>query len=451
MPARISALPKQDEFHLQALSPSFRAIRLACRQSFDIDETAAAYVCGIRIAESRIEGSFHPGDVIEFPIEYLPWVELPADIHLVNQRTGEDICQPIPIRTYDQAIALIGLGDVEIENLTVDQGILRGTAINRTNGLSYPQMFVRINGLVPRTVSVESPRLLETGGASFQFATQLHPSDLVENGLTADIFLVGMEVPLASIAYSRADVDDMAKRVVELETELAQLKTAMAFKFNTQNSDVTARMDVMQQRIDTFIEYAASFMFDRVAAVEVPTQPGAPPLPAKARAKLDAFLDIVRGGAKPGKTTTAERVALDKRVPVALRSAEFSYGWYDVEEVEGREFRWMAADAILFNPQPGRPVRDVTIGVAAIYGADQPMVRASFDTKPATVTIERGDKKRGTPWLLRLKPQASKKQVLCQTLSLASLLAGSPAQSGEGSDSRILSIAVSEIVFDFAE
>ncbi|AMJ61166.1 hypothetical protein [Bosea sp. PAMC 26642] len=429
----------------------FRALRLSCLTSFTMDEDVGAYLCGIRIGLSRIEGSFELGDVIEFPIDYLPWVELPADIRLVTTRDNIEIAGPYRLSTRDEAIALVGMGEVRVENLTIEQGMIRGVAVNRVNGLLHPQMFARINGLVPRTISVEPPRLLDDGGASFQFAAQLHPADLGENGLTAEIFLVGQDAALTSIAYRRADVDDLTKRIVEFETQLSQVTKSTAFKFKTLNSDVTARMDVLQQRIDAFIEYAASFMFDRVAATEVPVQPGAAPLPPELRAKVDSFLDTIRAGSPKAAELAAGEVA-PKTVAVPLRSPSYSFGWYDVEEEGGVEFRWMAGEAMVFNPQPEREVVEVAVSLVGVYGAEKPLIRAAFDTKAVNVVAERG-KTRKAPWRLRLSAGASlpgHPGLTCQALSLSSMLTSSPAHVEGNSDSRMLSIAVSEVVFTYA-
>jgi hypothetical protein len=426
----------------------FRALRLSCLTSFSMNEDVAAYLCGIRIGLNRVEGAFELGDVIEFPIDYLPWVELPADIRLVLERDGSEITAPFRLATRDQAVALVGMGEVRIENLTIEQGMIRGVAVNRVNGLLHPQMFARINGLVPRTISVEPPRLLDDGGASFQFVAQLHPADLGDNGLTAEIFLIGQDAPLTSIAFRRADVDDLTKRIVEFEAQLSQVSQSTAFKFKTLNSDVTARMDLLQQRIDAFIEYAASFMFDRVAATEVQTQPGAPPLPPRLQAKIDAFRQIVHAGApRSGETATSE--AAPRNVQVALRSPSYSYGWYDVEDESGVEFRWMAGEAMIFNPHPEREVVEAIVSLVGVYGAEKPLVRATFDSRPVNVLAERG-KTRKAPWRLRLSVGSDQAGMTCQALSLSSMLTSSPAHVEGNSDSRMLSIAVSEVVFVYA-
>lgn len=252
--SKIKVAPVIEKLPFEVIGTAYQTIRLACPEVIEVSDEVVAYLCGIELGRNRIEGYFEAGDEIEFPIEYLPWVELPAQIHLVAAGTGADICEPIQLATHDQAIALVGLGETRIGNLAIEQGLLRGVAINRTNGLLQPQMFARINGVLPRPISIDPPRLLDDGGAQFRFAAQLHPTDLIENGMTVDVFLIGVETPLASIAFRRADVDDMARRVVELEAQLEQVKTTAAFRVSSLNSEITARLDAMQQRIDTFIE-----------------------------------------------------------------------------------------------------------------------------------------------------------------------------------------------------
>ncbi len=425
----------------------FQAVRLTSPIRTTMNAEIAAYICGIKVGQSRIEGEFEPGDIVEFPIDYLPWVELPAEIQFVDVETGMTVSDPLKIATNEDAVALIGLGDIKVEQISIEQGLIRGTAVNRVNGLIRPQMFARINGLVPRAISVDPPRLLDDGGASFQFAAQLHPSDLCENGLTAEIFVIGKDGPLTSVAYQRADIDDVTKRLVELEAELAQLKTATAFKMKSLNNDIAARMDILQTRMDTFIEYAASFMFDRVAATEVPSQPSAPALAADIRAKVDQFLAIVREG--PGRTAEVKAgESAANSVAVALRSPSFSYGWYDVEEDKGGAYRWMAGDAIIFNPEPGRPVKEVKLRVVRVYGADKPLLRCTLDSRPATIRAQR---QAGRPpvWHLTVTPPAGQEPNLCHTLNIASLLSSSPAHVEGSDDSRILAIAVSDVVFEY--
>jgi len=450
--SRARAALHSEKPRFELAGTAYRAVRLSCPEPMRMADEVAAFLCGIELGRSRIEGHFDAGDVIEFPIDYLPWVELPAQIHLVDLVSRKDICEPIALATHDQAVALVGLGETTVENLAIDQGLLRGVAINRTNGLIRPQMFARINGVLPRPISIDPPRLLDDGGAHFRFAAQLHPTDLIENGLTVDIFLIGFDTPLASIAFQRADVDDMARRVVELEAQLEQTRTTAAFKISSLNAEIAARLDAMQERIDTFIEYAGSFIFDRIAAVEVPTQAGVEPLTPGQRQKVDAFLEIVRGAGGPNgkELVPAQLPAASESLALALRSMSFSYGWYDVEDADGRSFRWMAGDAIVANPQPSLPVRSVTIDVHAVFGAEQPMIRAAFDSKPARVAIGKAPGNR-PGWQLKLTPPRQQKSAECLAINLASLVSASPAQARTGHDNRILSIAVTGVTFHYAE
>lgn len=451
--SRIKVAPVIDKLPFEVIGTAYRAIRLACPEVVDVSDDVVAYLCGIELGRNRIEGRFDAGDVIEFPIEYLPWVELPAQIHLVAAETGADICEPIQLASHDQAVALVGLGETKLDNLVIEQGLLRGVAINRTNGLLQPQMFARINGVLPRPISIDPPRLLDDGGAQFRFAAQLHSTDLIENGMTVDIFQIGIDTPLASIAFRRADIDDMARRVVELEAQLEQVKTTAAFRISSLNSEITARLDAMQQRIDTFIEYAGSFIFDRIAAAHVPTQAGAEPLSSEHQQKIDSFLAIVRGtGTADGKLPAqSDGPSPADHALVPPTSLSFSYGWYDVEEAEGRQFRWMGGDAIIANPHPSLPVRAVTIDVHAVFSAEQPIIRAAFDTKPARVTVGRAPSGNGRGWQLKLTPPRQQKSAECMAINLASLVSASPVQARTGHDSRILSIAVTGATFQYAE
>jgi hypothetical protein len=451
--SRIKVAPVIDKLPFEVIGTTYRAIRLACPEVVEVSDEVVAYLCGIELGRHRIDGRFDAGDVIEFPIEYLPWVELPAQIHLVATETGSDICEPIPLSSHDQAVALVGLGETKVGNLVIEQGLLRGVAINRTNGLLQPQMFARINGVLPRPISIDPPRLLDDGGAQFRFAAQLHPTDLIENGMTVDVFLIGIDTPLASIAFRRADIDDMARRVVELEAQLEQVKTTAAFRISSLNSDIAARLDAMQQRIDTFIEYAGSFIFDRIAAAHVPTQAGVEPLSAGQRQKVDTFLALVRGPAEAGDKLPEQRGAAPRTdsVSVSPQSLSFSYGWYDVEEADGRQFRWMGGDALIANPHPTLQVRAVTIDVHAVFGAEQPMIRAAFDTRPARVTVGKAASGTGRGWQIKLTPPRQQKSTECMAINLASLVSASPVQARTGHDNRILSIAVTGVTFHYAE
>ncbi|WP_342362803.1 hypothetical protein [Terrarubrum flagellatum] len=406
-----------------------------------MSEDVCAYVSGIRIGVNRVEGEFEPGDIIEYPISYLPWVDLPADVRFVSERTGREVADPFRIATHDDAVALVGVGEAVVQNVVIAQGMIRGLVINRVNGLLRPQMFARINGVVPRVITVEQPKLLDDGGASFQFSAQLHPADLGDNGLTAEIFLLGQDRPLTSVAYRRADIDDLTKRIVEFEARLAQMSQSTTHRLKAANHEVKQRLDMMQQRIDAFIEYAASFMFDRIAATEVASLPGAPPLSTEQRKKVDAFLSIVRDGGK-----AAETPQQSAEVAAALESALFSFGWREVEQDNGVAVRWMTDNAVVFNPHPDRPIAEVRIALLT-GGGSQPSLRAAFDGAQASCAFERS-KRKGGGWRLNITPAAGE-PVACKALSIANLAANA-SLNGDAQRKRANAVAVCELTFVYA-
>jgi len=429
---------------LRVIGSTYQAVRLMAETPLTLDDEICAYVAGIRVGSDRIEGVFEPGDIIEYPVSYLPWVELPAEIRFVAESTGVEVSEPFRIAHHDEAVSLVGIGEAVVQNVAIEKGMIRGLVVNRVNGLLRPQMFARINGVVPRAITVEQPRLLDDGGASFQFAAPLSPADLGENGLTADIFLLGQDTPLTSIAFRRADVDDMTKRIVEFEAQLAQISQSTAFRLNGMDGSLSRRLDLLQQRMDTFIEYAASFMFDRVAAVEVPSLPGAPARSPELSAKVDAFLSAVRGN---GPANEPQAVPDSETVP--LGSGAFAAGWFEMEEENGVSLRWMSGDGQVANPHPDRPVAEVRLALAGVYGSGQPMLRAAFDGVPVAFHVERS-KRRGGGWKVRIVPPKGAEGAKCSTLSLASMFTGSPERADGAEESRLLSIAVSELTFVYA-
>ena len=79
------------------------------------------------------------------------------------------------------------------------------------------------------------------------------------------------------------------------------------------------------------------------------------------------------------------------------------------------------------------------------------MLRASFDAVPARVSVSRPSGPGKSGWLLRIAPNERGMATTCQALNLASLLASSPAQTAGSNDSRMLSISVTNVTFEYAD
>lgn len=434
---------------IRSVGIAFQTIRMTCVGDAELDDVVVAYINGIKVGENYISGVFHAGEVIEYPIQYLPYVDLPSEIRFARQQDGSEVVSPLTLKTREDAIALVGLGDVKVESLAIEYGVVRGVAVNRVNGLLRPEMFARINGVVPRGVIVDHHRLLDDGGASFQFSVRLEAQDLAENGLSVDIYVVGKDGPLSSIIYRRADPDDALRRIIQLESRLDQNQQATGYQIQALDNEITARIGLLEDRIDAFIEYSASLLFDRIATTPVENVPQASALSAEKKKKMQMFLDLVKSGAKVLQEQSHERSSTTDQRIVPLRSSAFSHGWYDVELDDGEEHRWMSSEAIVFNPAPEKKLLEVQIGVFGVYGAEVPMLKCFFDGAPAHVLRERPVT--DGPLTIRAQVPKDKAPISFDMLRIESLVSASPATLEGSTDQRLLSIAVSQIAFVYAE
>jgi hypothetical protein len=430
--------------NLRPIGVAYQRIRLSCLDACSIDDEIIAYVRGIPIGSARVNARLKPGDHIDIPVDYLPWVELPTEIHCSARNESVAITRPLPLINADEALMLVGPGEVTVSNLSIDQGMLRGTATNRVNGLIRPNMFARVNGLVVRAVSIEQPRLLDDGGCSFQFAVPLYPGDISDNGLSVDILLVGTEAPITSVTFARMQVADQEKRLIELESRIRELQQLSGLQIGALKSEFEANMARMQRRMEVFIEYASAFMFDRKAAVVVEASSPADPALAS---KVTAFRELVSSAASGGATEAAQ--ALTQAVStLPIRSSLYAFGWYDVESTPEGEYRWMAQRSVVFNPEPQRPVAEVMMMVQAVYGADAPAIQCSFDSEDAEVAVER--QPGPARFKIRIKHRSAKSTHV-QALRLESLNSGSPARDEGSHDDRVLSLSVLGIGFIYAD
>jgi hypothetical protein len=443
------AMTPETGMPIRSVGIAYQTIRMACVGDAELDDVVVAYINGIKVGENYISGVFHAGEIIEYPIQYLPHVDLPGEIRFERMQDGAEIVSPFMLKTREDAIALVGLGDVKVENLAIEHGVVRGVAVNRVNGLLRPEMFAKINGVVPRGVIVDHHHLLDDGGASFQFSVRLEPQDLAENGMSIDIYAVGKQGPLSSIVYRRADPDDALRRIIQLESRLDQNQQATGYQIQALDNEITARIGLLQDRIDAFIEYSASLLFDRIAATPVQEVPRTPALNADKKKKMQMFLELVKSGAKVlGELSHDRSSTTDLRI-VPLRSSAFSHGWYDVELDDGEEYRWMSSEAIVFNPAPEKKLLEVQIGVFGVYGAELPMLKCFFDGVSANVL--RQPPATDGPLTIRAQVPKDKSPTSFDMLRIESLVSASPATLEGSTDQRLLSIAVSQIAFVYAE
>jgi hypothetical protein len=117
-------------------------------------------------------------------------------------------------------------------------------------------------------VQVEAPVPLAEGGCAFRFALAMEATDLTHNGLRIALHMPGLEAPLARFAWAPAlpGQDGMAA----LEARLQRLEQAGETALATLQASFDRRFEQQQDRIDAFIDAAASLLLDRLTSPEAP-------------------------------------------------------------------------------------------------------------------------------------------------------------------------------------
>lgn len=413
-------------------------LALRCPGGFAARGDLLAFCNGIEVGRLPLPPEVAPGASLALPVRRLPLVPLPAVIRLADRVGGADLAEPWSLVSADGAQALLGPTPVAVEDLRLDQGMLRGVLLDRVNGLLRPLLVARINEASSRMAMVEAPVALPEGGCACRFALPLGPADLSGEGLSVTLALLGQEAPLARFDWTRAGVDAPAPRLAALEGRIRQLEHHAAATEATLQAAMRRRLDIQQERIDAFIEAAATLLLDRLA-------------PAAATTALRDLIGATSGAAAPDVTGLPS--ALHDRTGIPLGSAHFGFGWHDAEQDQAGPFRWMAGQGVVTNPAPHRPVAGVELAISHVYGARTPVLRAAFDGQPCEVAVRgagQGQEPGGGPGgfvasILPAEPRT------CLALHLESPHASSPAGDGASGDGRILSVAVAEIVFTYAE
>lgn len=369
-------------------------------------------------------------EVQTIPVQRLPRVPLPALIRVAASAEGPDLAEPFRLETAAMAAALLGPTPLALLDLRLEHGMLRGTGMDRRNGLLEPALHARINGIAARPARVEPPVGLPEGGCAFRFAVPVEAVDLTGAGLAITLHAAGEEAALARFAWGPTEPGAAAARLAEMEARLARLEQAGEALRQALESRLEQRHLLQQERIDAFVAGCAALLMDRLAE-----QPEAalaaliapPPAPPPASPSL---------GQSAGET--AEVLPAD---------AGFDLGWHAPEEDAAGAFRWMARQGLIRNPAPGRPVAAVRLEVAHLYGAPAPALTAAFDAAPGFVTVTEGA---GPPvrFTIRVTPAGGRAEAAL--LRLDARTAGSPAEDGAGEDARVLSFAVGRAVFEYA-
>ncbi|MDO9706830.1 hypothetical protein [Paracraurococcus lichenis] len=402
-----------------------RAIR-----NLERGRTLLLHCRGIEVGRLVLPRAVTEGMSIEVPVTRLPCVPLPAELRLSTELDGPDLAAPWTIDTPQSALTLLGAPEVQVEDLRLEHGVLRGTGREARNGLLEPVLFARINGSAARMVTAEPPVGLPEGGCAFRFSLPIRPADLQDTGLSVELYLIGRDAPIASFGWTRAGAGEAERRLAELESRLRQLEEEALAQQQSLQATLRRQLDIQQERIDAFIAAAATLLLDRLAAA-----PGSEP-------------EALRSLLATGAPAHAGQPVFDRTAPqltVLPEDGLFGAGWHTEESYPSGSFRWMSLRGLLLNPAPERPLAAVTLQVCHLYNVEAPALSAMLDDAPAEAEVS-ADGYGG--FTLRLRPAEGPRPV--RLVRLESLTGGSPAEDGESTDRRVLSFAVSCVVFDYA-
>lgn len=410
-------------------------LRLRCLRRLDGPTELLVHCRGIEVGRLALHAPAEEGAVIEVPVTRLPRVALPAELRVSTGVAGPDLAPPWALESPAAALALLGPPAPVVEELRLEAGVLRGVVVERANGLLDPVLYARINDAGARAVAVEAPAALPEGGCAFRFGLALQPGDLGESGLSVTLHLVGLEAPLARTAWTRAGAGETEARLAELEGRLRRLEGSAAAGLVAAQEEMRRRLDLQQERIDAFIEAAASLLLDRIAREEAP----------------EALRGLVAAAAPDGAAAAlaeAPPLRLDRRVELPTEAGHFGFGWHAPERDAGGPFRWMTDRALVVNPEPGQPVAGVTLEIGHVYGTPRPALRAAFDDLACEVAVAPAGPRR---FILRITPPEGRPAAPCQGLRLEAISSGIPARDGVSADTRLLSVAVARVVFEYGE
>ena len=388
-----------------------------------------AWCRGIEVGSLPLPGPLEAGMVVTLPVARLPCVPLPALLRIALEAEGPELAEPWPLASAAGAAALLGPARPRVEDLRLDYGMLRGTGLERINGLLQPALHAVINGSTARAVQVEPPVPLAEGGCAFRFALALEPADLTGNGLEVTLHQIGSRAVLARFALGPSLPG--TERMAELEARLLRLEQAAESAQQAAQDRLERQLRLQQERIDAFIDASATLLLDRLVGEEAP---------AAALRRLVAAASPEPAEPEPAPALGGAEATLGPRDPA------FDLGWHGVEEDGEAVFRWMTLQGVLRNPVPARPVAAVVLRVGHLYGAPAPLLEAGFDGTPCLVETERLGPHH---FSIRILPPAG--PTPCRLLRLQSRAGGSPREDGVSGDERVLSVAVTGAAFHYAE
>lgn len=347
-----------------------------------------AFVRGVALGDpiAVTSGDSH----ILVPVERFPHVEFPAEIR-IGWEGGTDALAPIRIDDASPIATLIGQGQLSEVAVQFRNGLIVGSARNRSNGVDHPVLIGRVNGTLLRPVDVRFSAPDDTPGSVLRFTLPVEASDFSDRGVSFEILHAPSLECVWRTVLAPSDtlldggiVTDI--RLAEAERKLADASLALETKLNAQ----IARQNNL---IEDITAHLLALINDK-----------------DANNRDQARQLIARTGAA---------MASDDAVGVVgVLSPYLGWGWSDPELSRDRiEQRRMGAAASVLNPHPQRQVTSIAVTVTEATLEGLAALSAQIDGREAQIEAARTG---GAPCTVSISPQGG------SSLSVLSLSCTAP-------------------------
>ncbi|WP_454658292.1 hypothetical protein [Bosea beijingensis] len=402
-----------------------------------INGSVRAFVNGIKIGESAALNDVACGERVEVLCSYFPHVPLPACVRFSDDGEEGDMAPPKMLNSLIDIELLVGSGTLQDVHLTVQNGVIAGTGVNRINGLGRPHLLGRVNGHALREVRYDAPRGHDQGGCSVSFSLPIEAADLSDSGASYEILTLPDLKTLGAVSFPRSDSSALSNAVRRVEAQLSSVTKRVDLTLARAEELSGRRARQHREMLDSTVEYVVALVYDTLFAED----------------GISSEVPAEQGGAILAFRRTLDSIASGKeasdRLNYAVAAPETAFyadGWHWLEhDSKGFDFRWMGLSGVVFNPKPNRVVGEVRVAIGSVYQDKVPIISALFDDEPVEILIVSSPN--GAPYSARIIWGAGRKPRPVHVLRIESSFAGSPLEDEGASDARVLSIAVHSVTF----
>ncbi len=376
-----------------------------------------AYVRGVLIGSVGAAGqAVALEEIIRLSVTRFPHVDMPCEIRF-SWGEGGDAAPALTISSPDDVLLLMGPGAWTDGELTISQGMIRGSSNNRRNGCARADFVCRVQAGRMRPVKIDSLTPLEEGGVRAMFSVQVELGDISQNGVVYEVLDLDGLAPVARLVLAplnaaSADAGILAAKAVED----IERRVEAALILNQKRTDSV--LGRQERLLEQAVAYLSALIFDRLAD---PREPG------KADGPAELMTRLLEGAVTEDD---ADYAIIEPGSPM------LGGGWL-ASELNARRtaVSWMGSGASLLNPRPESFARRVVLSVDSAVDGVIGGLRAYWDGEEAQVVAATNELTPGS--VVILAPGGSAR------LRTLSVVTGSGAHTG-----RSLSISEARIVYE---